>query len=224
MEALMNIEKYCGNKQLEINEDLYQMCEGPVLIREIQTWNNYFVCDDGTFWRDKLLTEEIKADFKKHLSVKQRERSNKTTPEIYWPDYDEYNNVCFGCRKTKIHIVMKRFLTNPVPYGPGKFDRIDHIIPSLKTWNAVENLRYTNAHLNSLNRRLVGDIYYDADIRMWGAEFQTHCMGYKFYHAGFATSFLDIWRLYDKKRIEAYNEWEKFYISRFIKEHGLQEN
>ena len=198
------------------------MCQ--VLIREIKPWNNYFVCSDGTFWRDRLLTQPLKANYKKHISKKTQEKNNKKTAKHLWPDHEPYNHVAFNCRKTKIHIIMKRFLNNPVPYGKYRYDRIDHIIPELKCWNAVENLRWSNPHLNSLNRLLLTDIYFDPDIRMWGAEFSTSCRWYKFYHVGFATSFNEIWKMYKQKRIQAYKEWNEFYISNYNKEYGLPQD
>ena len=211
-----------GKIYLKLNEvHSNKMGQQKILIREFRPWNGYYVLSDGTFWKDRLLTTPLKCDFKKQLSSKQRERTNKTTPEQFWQDFEEYNHVAASCRKIKIHQIMKRFLENPVPSGKFRYDRIDHIIPEFKCWNAIENLRYSNAHLNSINRLLLSDIYYDHDIHMWGAEFSTHCRGFKFYHAGFATSFVGIWKLYNQTRIAAYNEWDDFYISHFIKQNGL---
>jgi hypothetical protein len=195
-----------------------------ILIREIRPWNDYYLCSDGTFWKDRLLTIPVKSNYRKRLRGKKLAERNKTTPEPFWEDFDTYNCVGFNCMQTPVHRTMKQFLHNPVPTGKFYYNMLDHIRPEHKAWNSTENLRFTNAHLNALNKNLVSDIYYDRDIRMWGAQFSTRCRTFKYYHAGFATCFTTIWKLYKQKRIQAYNEWNEYYISLYNKRNGVPKN
>ena len=179
-------------------------------------WRHLFIADDGNFYLDPMFTKlsDLPMRYTKKIKVNDT-YTEDMTPYLYLPV--QYKR--FACHK-----IMGNFIHNPCPTGKFRYDRIDHIIPSQKTNNSLANLRWVNAHLNAINRYLLTDISFDYDVRLWTAEFSTHCRGYVFYHCGFDTSFKGIWEKYKAKRQEAFEYWNNYYINDYNTRCKLEKN
>ena len=174
----------------------------------------YFVAEDGNLYTDSLCKN--KSELPQRIAKK-----NKSKTDMYNEDLTPYLFMPVQYKKFAIHKIIGSFIPNPVPLGKFRYDRIDHINPSEKANNSIVNLRWSNPHLNSLNRHLLSDITFDHDLHMWTAEFATHCRGYKLYHCSWATSFKEIWSLYKEKRKQAYDEWDEFYRNTYKLNHCM---
>ena len=157
---------------------------------EYMKFANLLVKRDGTVW----ITKEIEYPYEKRWSTKTGE-------------CDGYKYVSIRCRKTSVHSIMGRtWLKNP---RPDIFDRIDH--RSRDRWDcSVENLRWTNAHLNAINRENIHNTRFDHDINLWYSSFwvrgQEHIVGW------FRT-FRQGHRKNMRMRAEIYNELQQKLLS-----------
>ena len=113
---------------------------------------NLLIRRDGTAW----ITEDIEYPLER--------RWNRKTGECDGYAYVTVN----GGKKMSLHsIVAKTWLVNPLP---GVFDRVDH--RNRDRWNShPNNLRFTSAHLNAINRENVNNTKFDYDLRMWYSSF-----------------------------------------------------
>ena len=176
-------------------------------IREVLPIREYFIRNDGTLWKDEECKEEM-----------QLFRKLKHAPEndIYAEDYDPYMYCFLQPKPYAMHQAMKRFLHNPLPKHRIKnyrFDRVDHINCTNKTDNRMENLRFSNPHLNSLNRLLVEDVKFDTNTTSWSAGFRSTCRGLNEYKTKKYKTFHECWKAYKTLRKNVHDLWYQYYLT-----------
>ena len=139
------------------------------------------------------------------------------TPEYEYCYERKYNKqgVCdgyayvtlWGTRKMAVHKILgKTIYKNP---HPEIFDRLDHINRDRFDFR-LSNLRWTNAHLNAINRENVFNTKFDYDVRMW---YSTIWIRGEERLVGFFTTFREAHRANMEYRRQVYNELENFYLS-----------
>ena len=157
---------------------------------EYKKFANLLVKRDGTVW----IRDGTEYPYEKRWSRKTGES-------------DGYKYVWVRGQRMSVHQIMGHtYATNP---RPDLFDRVDHI--NRDRWDCrVENLRWTNAHLNSINRENTANTKFDHDIRMWYSSFWVRGVEHI---VGWYRTFQEAHRANMKQRELIYSELEQKLLS-----------